>query len=222
MTSSSKAKPSTSSKAKAVTSSKAKPSKAGSSGDAGARGESSGAAAAGSTQQAALHAALARAHAAEARLAAIEKQLSMCRHSFSRAHASNLATFEPPSLAHRTYRSNATSARQACDEAVDHAMRSLRGHEGALYPGLNASSSALAVRLYLRGHDGASRCAELPRAAPSTELEGASEAAASALLLLGVMVCALLNAWSLGYLQPNRHVRRALHLLGCPVPPLVR
>jgi len=49
-----------------------------------------------------------------------------------------------------------------------------------------------------------------------------TEAFASTLLLLGVLACALLNAWSLGYLQPNRHLRRALQSLGCPVEPLVR
>jgi hypothetical protein len=195
--------------------------------DGGVQGGSSSAAASAdvSTLQQALHAAEARARAAEARLAGVEKQLSMCRHSYARQHGS--AAAEPLSLTHRaasvSFRSNATSARQACDEAVEHMHRSLRGADGGAYAGLNASSPPYAVRLYLRQHDSASRCGELPRLASTLDGElAASDAVASALLLVGVMLCGLLNAWSLGYLQPNRHMRRAMQAIGCPVAPLVR
>ena len=45
---------------------------------------------------------------------------------------------------------------------------------------------------------------------------------ASLLLLLGVLGCALANAYSLGYLQPSRTLRRLLRALGCPQSELVR
>ena len=56
----------------------------------------------------------------------------------------------------------------------------------------------------------------------AAQQHAADEAVASILLLFGVLFCGLLNAWSLGYLQPNRNVRRALSVLGCPLPELVR
>lgn len=201
--------------------------------------------------QVALRAADARARSAEARLAAMEKQLSMCRRASqqlrsaatSRHHsdsgggggegaAAAAATAASPAVA--PFRSNATSSRQACEEAIDHALAQLvrfgyrldaRGGTSELFPGLNASSPRDVVRLWLHQHQKSdSRCAD-PRLAASSaaaEQDARMEAIASGLLLLGVMFCALLNAWSLGYLQPNRHVRGALACLGCEPAPLVR
>jgi hypothetical protein len=48
------------------------------------------------------------------------------------------------------------------------------------------------------------------------------EAFASALLMLGVLLCALCNAWALGYLQPNRYLRAVLQFVGLPTAPIVR
>ena len=42
------------------------------------------------------------------------------------------------------------------------------------------------------------------------------------LLLLGVLLCALCNAYSLGYLHPNQHVRAAMRAVGCPTGTLAR
>ena len=44
---------------------------------------------------------------------------------------------------------------------------------------------------------------------------GGDETVASLLLFVGLVLCALCNAWSLGYLQPSRGVRRALRMVGC-------
>ena len=198
--------------------------------------------------QSALHAAESRARNAEARLSAMEKQLSMCRHSSSQLRSQRgsggsggvdptLSLLTPtgagqlapgPKL---SWRSNATNPKQACDDAVHYAMSRLapgsssKSQQQLLYPGLNSSSTPFAVRLYLFQHDAASsRCAD-PRLALQTaaaQQHAADEAVASILLLFGVLFCGLLNAWSLGYLQPNRNVRRALSVLGCPLPELVR
>ena len=43
---------------------------------------------------------------------------------------------------------------------------------------------------------------------------GADETVASLLLFVGLVLCALCNSWSLGYLQPNRTCRRALRSIG--------
>ena len=52
--------------------------------------------------------------------------------------------------------------------------------------------------------------------------EQRAEALSSLLLLLGVAACALLNAYSLGYLScTNRYLRAALRAVGC-APEIVR
>ena len=45
---------------------------------------------------------------------------------------------------------------------------------------------------------------------------------ASLLLLIGVLGCALANAYGLGYLQPSRTLRSLLRAIGCPQSALVR
>ena len=70
----------------------------------------------------------------------------------------------------------------------------------------------------------ASRCSD-PRYSAlvsARQDQASSEAAASALLLIGVLICAMLNAWSLGYLTPNRHVRRCLAAIGIKMEAPVR
>jgi len=101
-------------------------------------------------------------------------------------------------------------------------IRDAPSHGPAPYPALNASSTPFAVRLHLYQHEASnSRCVD-PRLARTAAQDAAFEALASGLLLVGVFLCALLNAWSLGYMQPNRHMRRALSCMGVPVAPLVR
>ena len=107
------------------------------------------------------------------------------------------------------------------------------GNAAAIYPGLNSSSSAFDVQLHLHLNDASSRCAS-PRdalrqrgsgggsGADDELVGGLSDAAFSLLLLLGVLLCALFNAWSLGYVTPNRHVRYAMRAIGCPQEQLVR
>ena len=196
----------------------------------------------------ALHSAEAKARQAESRLAAVEKQLSMCRHSTStlRAAAGLHAPPPPPPGAGAsssptrrggspTGRLNAdtatpnAAAAAACAEAVAWAMRA--GLKQGLFPGLNASSPRSAFEHHLRLHDPASRCAEPPSAANAESVDdeyaeedemGRREAFASMLLLLGVVLCALCNAWALGYLQPSRRVRAVLQAVGIPIPQLVR
>ena len=204
--------------------------------------------------QAALKAADARARSAEARLSAMEKQLSLCRHSSLQLrnsagkHATDLAAGASFAVGgagggigievHGTsvsWRSNATSARAACDEAIDHALAQLVAITpradtwstgvGERYPGLNATSARGDVQRWLHSHDrAASRCAD-PRTSALLSArrdDAAGEAIASLLLLVAVLLCAMLNAWSLGYLQPNRHVRRCLATLGCKMEAPVR
>ena len=92
-----------------------------------------------------------------------------------------------------------------------------------LYPGLNVSSPAAAFQLHLHTNMPSSRCTD-PRTGVLMQevMSGPSEGLASMLLLLGVLVCAICNAYSLGYLQPNRVIRSALRTIGCPSAPLVR
>jgi hypothetical protein len=190
---------------------------------------------------AALRAAEARAKQAEARLAASEKQLGLCRHSAAELRASTGAhgLLQPstssggaPNWSRRGSAGHVNStAAMVCSEAVDWAMR--LGEKQGLWPlGLNATSGRAAIQEHLRLHDPSSRCgASLPWTSTVTlsaeeEAEEAyvrrEEAFASALLMLGVLLCALCNAWALGYLQPNRHVRAMLQYVGLPTAPIVR
>ena len=119
-----------------------------------------------------------------------------------------------------------------CAEAIDWAMR-LGEKQGLWPPGLNASSGRAAIQEHLGLHDPSSRCGTSlqwssgvlgSNANEETEEAYArrEEALASALLLLGVVLCAMCNAWALGYLQPNRHLRAALQYVGLPIAPIVR
>ena len=65
-----------------------------------------------------------------------------------------------------------------------------------------------------------SRCPD-PRGAGALPVEGEGPLA-SLLLLIGVLGCALANAYGLGYLQPSRTLRSLLRAIGCPQSALVR
>ena len=176
--------------------------------------------------EAATRAAEARALRAEARLQAVEKQLALCRHSFASGRGQRAA---PPPPARRGAARNVTAAAAArCGDAVDWAQRMGIIQYPELYPGLNVSSSAAAFQLHLHLTDPSSRCVD-PRGPDAAEADAAAaaaadayEAGASLLLLLGVLLCALCNAWSLGYLHPNRRIRALLNAIGCPQAQLVR
>ena len=182
--------------------------------------------------QAALHAAEGRARQAEARLSAMEKQLGLCRHSASSLRAS--LGRAPPPAPRRRHGANETAATLAaavgtrCSESIEWAMRVGIATAPASYPGLTRNSSAHAFQLHLFLNDPATRCMD-PRDADALAEEAAAEAAdaradsiASALLMLGLVACALCNAYSLGYLScTNRYVRAVLRTVGC-APELVR
>ena len=87
-----------------------------------------------------------------------------------------------------------------------------------LYPGLNASSPTREFQLHLHLNDPPSECAD-PRSAGEQLLAG--DGGMPLILFFGVLLCALCNAYSLGYLQPNRYVRAVLRQLGLATP-LVR
>uniref|UniRef100_A0A7S2JN88 Uncharacterized protein n=1 Tax=Haptolina brevifila TaxID=156173 RepID=A0A7S2JN88_9EUKA len=167
--------------------------------------------------RAALKSSEERMHHMAERLRVVEAQLGLCRKSSSTLRANKgMRSVPPPPPRHG--RTNG-SIPLRCIEAVDWAV-----HVGvvtfpSLYPGLNASSAPAAFQTHLHLNDPTSRCP--PPESMGVEQE-ASEGLASLLLLIGVLLCALCNAYSLGYLQPNRQLRSCLRALGCPQQTLVR
>ena len=103
-----------------------------------------------------------------------------------------------------------------------------------LYEGLNASSPVFGFQLHLYLHDPPSHCSD-PRVTGLMvglesdygdelydDIDSAGGTAFTVLLLLGVLLCAVCNAYSLGYLHPNRQLRAVLRAIGCPTETLVR
>ena len=172
-----------------------------------------------------LQAAEARANSAEARIAGMEKQLSLCRHSSATLRASLKMRAPPPpaqGLASNRTSSGLIDGRQVgvrCADSV--AWASTEGIRlfPELYPGLNASSTPLQFQLHLHLYERRVGCPD-PRDA--SDLAADDSAMASFLLFLGVVACALCNAYSLGYLPPNRMLRSLFRRVGIPVADLVR
>jgi hypothetical protein len=175
--------------------------------------------------------------AAEARLQVVEKQLGLCQESSAKLRlAAGLSAPPPPPPRQRGAgrgggMDNGTSIggvsaaatdaviNPACADAVSWAQHIGIVRYTALYPGLNASSPARDFQMHLHLNDPASGCPD-PRSAAEQLLAGDSSAS-TLLLFVGVLFCALCNAYSLGYLTPNRHVRAMLQPLGLATP-LVR
>lgn len=173
--------------------------------------------------------------ATESKLQAVEKQLSLCRHSSAQLRAAAGLSAPPPPPprhhgghggGHGNNGQNETESGSAiavlspvCADAVSWAQHVGVVRYASLYPGLNASSPARAFQLHLHLNDPTSECVD-PRSA--AEILVAGDGSASAFFLIfGVMVCALCNAYSLGYLHPNRRLRALLRPLGLATP-LVR
>ncbi|KAL1526558.1 hypothetical protein AB1Y20_015266 [Prymnesium parvum] len=182
--------------------------------------------------QASLHSAEERARAAEARASGMEKQLSLCRHSSATLRATMKHHNAPPpplmaagQIVHLNGSHAEIQGRQVgirCADSVSWAAQEGVRLYPELYPGLNVNSSVFDFQLHLHLYDPTiSRCPD-PRGngAPiNSESEGWL---ASILLLIGVLACALANAYGLGYLQPSQTVRRLLRAIGCPQNALVR
>ena len=151
------------------------------------------------------------------RVEGLEAQLALCRKSSATLRSAKGIRNPPPPPGHGRPSSAAPSS---CSEAIRWAQQVGIVNYPSLYPGLNVSSPPAAFQSHLHRNDPASHC---PSVGPVRMVgETASEGLASALLLLGVVLCALCNAYSLGYVQPSRFVRRMLGAVGCPQPTLIR
>ena len=141
------------------------------------------------------------------------------------------------SLLNRGGRGNVTEL-QICSQAIRQmqmqqqaSASSSDGSGGPLQAKSGAGSSRAELQLHLHLHDFAtSRCphpsqillagrtsSSASGGGGDVRLEpaaGADETVASLLLFVGLVLCALCNSWSLGYLQPNRTCRRALRSIG--------